>query len=157
MKRCIAVLIAALFLFIACAGTQPSKEPVRYNSYGTSESPPETEVKTRSVGKKVSDFPEAVDLSTPESALAALYRAGTSKDLDAAADLSWTTIDMTGVGEFWTTSDPAVAEVDEYGQVRAIAPGEALIVGTLDDTTAFVQLHVFDPGAPRARGHRADR
>ena len=59
-------------------------------------------IATRKVGKKVSDFPRAVDLSTPESAWAAYHAARTRMDANAVVDLSWVKNDQQGLEQFWT-------------------------------------------------------
>ena len=50
-------------------------------------------VQTRAIDKKVSDFPDRTDLSTPEAACAAWQRASASKDAQAISQLSWIPLD----------------------------------------------------------------
>lgn len=57
-----------------------AKAPVR-------RAPPQVE--KRAVNKRVKDFSEKTDLSTPESAMAAFARSLARKDIAAAVDLSW--------------------------------------------------------------------
>jgi hypothetical protein len=49
----------------------------------------------REVNRNVADFPEAVDLSTPESACAAFHRAGARLDVKAWSQLGWVPFDVT--------------------------------------------------------------
>ena len=35
----------------------------------------------------------------------------------------------------WTSSDPAIATVDDRGEVRGIAPGEVTITANVDDNS----------------------
>ena len=72
---------AALPMVIAFAAEPPKKDAPK------SEEKPA--VQTRAVNKLVKDFPEKVDLSTPESALAAWNRASASGDERGLLDLSW--------------------------------------------------------------------
>jgi hypothetical protein len=48
----------------------------------------------REVNRKVADFPEPVDLSTPESACAAFHRAGARLDVEAWNRLTWVPFDV---------------------------------------------------------------
>ena len=50
-------------------------------------------VQRRAVNKRIGDFPEKTDLSTPESAQAAWNRASAKKDAQAITQLSWLTLD----------------------------------------------------------------
>ena len=46
---------------------------------------------------------------------------------------------------WWSSSDPAIAEVDEYGNVTLKAPGDVTITATLDSgVSGAYTLHVFD-------------
>lgn len=51
-------------------------------------------IERRSVNKMVEDIPVKPDLSTPESALAALCRAEARQDVDALKQLTWTKLDL---------------------------------------------------------------
>jgi hypothetical protein len=48
----------------------------------------------RSINKSLKDFPEQTDLSTPESALAALERAMALKDIESMLDVYWVKLDF---------------------------------------------------------------
>ena len=50
---------------------------------------PQSTVERRTINKMVKDFPEKADLSTPESAVAALHRSTARGDVQAECDLSW--------------------------------------------------------------------
>jgi beta-lactamase regulating signal transducer with metallopeptidase domain len=55
------------------------------------------QVDKRAVNKLVKDFPDKVDLSTPESAMAAWSRSVARKDIPAAVDLSWVKLDSQSI------------------------------------------------------------
>lgn len=71
-------------------------------------------------------IPAAEVRVTPETLA---LRAGQSRVLNAVAMPS----DTTNSGFVWTSSDPAVAEVDTNGKVRAKAPGTAVITAEAQD------------------------
>ncbi|NQT11896.1 MAG: PEGA domain-containing protein [Planctomycetes bacterium] len=110
-----------------------------------SELPPDAKVESRSVGKKVSDFPEAVDLSTPESACAAFHRACHRLDAAAVADLSWGST-ARGEKQFWAESSPE--EVAIYNKARM--EGKILEVLTYKkELAAVISRQTFPPNKGR--------
>ncbi len=73
----------------------------------------------RRVEKKVSDFPETVDLSTPESACAAYHRASARMDAKGVVDLCWVKIDPAGMDHFWRTAGADDLAVYNQAQLEA--------------------------------------
>lgn len=112
-----------------------------------SESPRDAKVESRSVGKKVSDFPEAVDLSSPETACAAFHRASAAMDTDAVVDLCWVTIfPDTGMKMTWTRRE--AGDLADYNKAQLDA--EILEVLSYGEELAAVVSHLeFPPGASR--------
>ncbi|MEA1951138.1 MAG: PEGA domain-containing protein, partial [Planctomycetota bacterium] len=68
---------------------------------GSADSAADAKVQRREVGKKLADFTEAVDLSTPESAWAAYQRANIRRDAKAVIELSWSKIDLAELERSW--------------------------------------------------------
>ena len=87
--RSLVLLLAAAAIPLTIAfAAQPPQPEKRGNADGA-KSAALPAVQTRAVNKLVKDFPEKVDLSTPESALAAFHRAIARRDVQAVCDLSW--------------------------------------------------------------------
>ena len=118
---------------------------------GQSEDPlaaelPPNEITQRKVGKKVADFPEAVDLSTPESAWAAYHRASGGQDAQGVVDLSWVKIDPREMERFWTTGNPN----DMAAYNKAQLDAELLdVVGYGEKLAATISRLEFPPGVGR--------
>ena len=85
-------------------------------------------------------LPGPVTLDGPES----------YQQLLAQADL-----DLTRTAH-WTSSNPAVATVDQTGMVRPISDGEAEITATAETRTATVTVHVKNAHAPHIWSFRND-
>ena len=90
------------------------KEKAEINYQATNEN-----VQRRAVGKKVADFPEAVDLSTPEAAWAAYHRASGHQDAKGVVDLSWVKIDPAQMELSWTNAEPKDMSVYNKAQLNA--------------------------------------
>ena len=61
--------------------------------FGEKEKSQAAAMQRRTVNKAIKDFPEKVDLSTPETAFAAWIRSVARKDIPATVELSWVKID----------------------------------------------------------------
>lgn len=63
-----------------------------------------------------------------------------------STDLSWVTMlpaDAPNKDEFWTTSDPAIATVDEYGWVKGVSTGECIVtVYSVDNHNVKAEIKV---------------
>jgi len=104
-------------------------------------------VRRRYVGRKVTGgFPDKVDLSTPETALAAYHRASARQDIQGIAELSWVPI---GPGEadrlkqMWAQAGPESMAV--YNQAQA----DAAVLEVLeykDGLAQVISLLAFPPG-----------
>jgi tRNA A-37 threonylcarbamoyl transferase component Bud32 len=90
-------------------------------------------VQRRQVNRLVKDFPEAADLSTPESACAAWNRAGGRMDAQAVAALCWNKVAPGELEKFWK-SDPKDMAVYNQAQLDA----EIIEVLTYKDDLAEV-------------------
>jgi hypothetical protein len=98
---------------------------------------PAGEIQERHVGKTVSSFPKEVDLSTPESALAAYHRASGRMDAQGVVDLSWVKITSSETERFWERERKRNSEgLDIYN--RAQLDAEIIDVLTWNDTIAAV-------------------
>ena len=113
------------------------------------EGKPEVKVQRRAVGKKVADFPEKVDLSTPESAWAAFHRAYGRMDVEALAKV---VSGKPGPAQFermeriWKESEPE--ELAIYN--KALLEAECVEVLTYHEELAGVISHLpFPPGKGR--------
>jgi len=56
----------------------------------------------------------------------------------------------------WSSGDPKVVSVDDFGTIRAIRVGQTTIAARLGSLTATVAVRVTDPGLPTAKLVRAD-
>ena len=79
--------------------TPATVRPASTRRVGISATPPA--VQRRYVGKTVADFPEKLDLSTPESAWAAYHRAGGRMNAKALVDVSWVKFDPEKLEKSW--------------------------------------------------------
>ena len=63
-----------------------------------------------------------------------------------STDLSWVTMlpaDAPNKDEFWTTSDPSIATVDEYGWVKGVSTGECIVtVYSVDNHNVKAEIKV---------------
>jgi hypothetical protein len=90
---------------------------------------PEAAVERREVNKNVKDFPEKLDLSTPESACAAWQRACARNDPQAICNLSWRKLDPQQEEKWWQENrerDPEGTAV----YIKALADSKVLEVAT---------------------------
>jgi beta-lactamase regulating signal transducer with metallopeptidase domain len=88
-------------------------EPARAGPAGASEQPV---IERRAVNKLVKDFPEKIDLSTPEAAEAAGYRASARMDAKALCELSAWTLgprDIEEMERFWKRDPKDTAVYNE--------------------------------------------
>lgn len=99
-----------------------------------SEAATDKEIDRREIGKKVKDFPEKQDLSTPESAWAAYTRASGNKDAEGVVALSWVKIDPAEMERFWRTGD--FEDMAVYNQAQL--DSECIEVLTLPENMAAV-------------------
>jgi len=100
----LAAVFSTAVIIVACTRllqAEPPAAPASPVVGKPAESKPSVE--RRAVDKKVKDFPEKTDLSTPESALAAYERAFARLDAKAVAKLGW-----------YTTSSRELAELDRW-------------------------------------------
>ena len=81
------MLIAALPMAIAFAAETTKTDKPAAAAGQKSDEPPA--IQRRAINKRVADFPEKTDLSTPESAFAAYERAWAHRDAKAVLELSW--------------------------------------------------------------------
>ncbi|NQU10957.1 protein kinase, partial [bacterium] len=103
-------------------------------------------VPERSVDKRVSDFPDTTDLSTPESACAAWHRAGARKDAQAISRLSWVQIDPAELEACFRNSEARDPEGLAL-QLQALADSRIVAVQTWRDELANVIAFLpFPPG-----------
>jgi hypothetical protein len=110
---------AAVSITLACAVKSPEeKEAPSGAQDATPQNPAETPaVQRRVVNKRVKDFPEKTDLSTPESALAAWSRAFARMDAKAVCELSGWTFgprEIEVMERFWKRGPQAAATCDAY-------------------------------------------
>ena len=100
------------------------------------------ELNRRKIGKKVADFPEKRDLSTPESAWAAYTRASGKRDAKGVAASSWVKIDPAEMEQFWKEGEPDDMAV--YN--KAPLDSECIEVVTLPENVAAVISRLAFPG-----------
>ena len=98
------------------------------------------------ISKKVTDFPEAIDLSTPESAWAAYHRASGRQDAQGVVDLSWVRIDPREMERFWNTGNQD--DMAAYNKAQLDAELLQVIVYG-DKLAATISRLEFPPGAVR--------
>jgi len=93
-------------------------------------------IETRVINKRVGDFPEKTDLSTPEAAQAAWYRASGRMDDRALAALSWMKLGWSEVQQIQRIrkNNPQETEVFNQAQLNA----EILEVTSYRGNSAFV-------------------
>lgn len=104
------------------------------------------DVQRRDVGKKVADFPESVDLSTPESAWAAYHRASAREDAKAVVELSWVKIDPAEMERFWKNAEPA--DIAIYN--KALLDAECVeVLVYRGELAAVISRLEFPPGKGR--------
>ncbi|MHC4718673.1 MAG: hypothetical protein ACYS5V_17030, partial [Planctomycetota bacterium] len=104
------------------------------------------DVRRRSVARKIADFPDKVDLSTPESALAAFHRASARQDAKGVCDLSWVPISPESARRTWARADPKDLAV--YNQAKR----DAKVLEVLeykDGLAQVISLLAFPPGVGR--------
>jgi tetratricopeptide (TPR) repeat protein len=100
-------------------------------------------VQRRAVGKKITDFPQGTDLSTPETAVAAYHRASARMDGKALAELCWVKIDPRELERSWRRA--AADDIKTYNQAQLDAEVvEVLSYGP--DLAAVITLLKFPPG-----------
>jgi protein involved in polysaccharide export with SLBB domain/beta-lactamase regulating signal transducer with metallopeptidase domain len=121
IHRVALAVLAAMFstavIVVACTRLLHAEPPATLTSLdapAASDAPAESKpsVERRTVDKAVKDFPEKVDLSTPESALAAYERACGRADAKGVAELGW-----------YTLSPRELDELDRFLKHDARAPG----------------------------------
>jgi len=126
--------VAAVAMAIAFAVRQPQTgDPSRSAEQG---SIPHLVVERRAVNRLVKDFPEKLDLSTPESAQAAWNRASARMDTKAVCEMSAWKVeprDIEEIERFWQ-GDPKGIAVYNAAQLNA----EVLEVATYGDDFAQV-------------------
>ena len=109
---------------------------------------PAPTVHRRAVNKRIKDFPEKTDLSTPESALAAYHRASARMDAKAVLALSWRDFGPRGIEKmerFWKR-DPK--DIAIYNQAQLDA--EIIEVLTYrDDYASVISKLEFPKGVGR--------
>lgn len=109
----------------------------------------EAKVRERTINKNLKDFPEKLDLSTPESAWAAWQRASARKDAAALSRLSWLTLDLKDSEGWWAEEqrrDPAGLAV----YLKALE--ESKLVEVLvyrEDLAEAISFLPFPPGKGR--------
>lgn len=94
------------------------------------------QVEKRTVNKRVKDFSEKTDLSTPESAMAAFGRSVARKDIAAAVDLSWVKLDSQSVKDATKDIENAWGSVESFSQ--KVLDTEIVEVLTYNDDLAAV-------------------
>jgi len=106
-------------------------------------------IRRRAVNRKVTDFPGKVDLSTPESALAAYHRASARQDIRAIARLSLVPIgpdEINRLKRMWARAGPEDMAV--YNQAQA----NATVLEVLEyrkGLAEVISLLAFPPGKGR--------
>ena len=125
------------------------EEPQEKDGVNRNKSAAHAKVERRAVGKKVADFPEAVDLSTPESAWAAFHRAYGRMDVEGIAKVVWGKpgpVQFERQERLWKQADPE--ELAIYN--KALLEAECVEVLTYRDDLAAVISHLpFPPGKGR--------
>ncbi|MBN2291662.1 MAG: PEGA domain-containing protein [Pirellulales bacterium] len=106
----------------------------------------DAKVLRRKVGKKLADFPEAVDLSTPESAWAAYHRASGRQDAKAIVELSWVKAMLSQIERSWKQAEPEGLAIYNKAQLEAECV-EVLSYG--DDLADVISRLPFPPGKGR--------
>ena len=92
-------------------------------------------MKTRDVNKRVRDFPEKTDLSTPESALAARSRQELRMDIAGANELTWEKFDIDAeTAKQFLKTNPAIPKDFSQG----VLDKEIIKVLTFHDDFAVV-------------------
>ncbi len=113
------------------------------------EGAPSAQAGSRRVGKLVSAFPEAVDLSTPESACAAWHRAWAGKDAPGVSQLSWRKLAPAELEAGWKRQAARDAE-DLAVYLKAVGDAEILEVQVYREDLAQVTTFLpFPPGKGR--------
>lgn len=105
-------------------------------------------IATRKIDKAVTEFPKAVDLSSPESACAAFLRASGGADARAIAGLSWVPIDVQREEQWYKK---LAVEDPEKVYLTALANAKIVQVLTYRDDLADVIAYLpFPAGKGRA-------
>jgi len=100
----------------------------------------------RYVGKTVSDFPETVDLSSPETAWSAWHRASGAKDAKALSELSWAKLDPQEIERSWQRGDPEDLRVYNEAVLGSKLIEVLTYRGELAETISYLP---FPPGKRR--------
>ncbi len=110
---------------------------------------PQPAVERRAINKRVKDFPEKVDLSTPESAFAAYERAWARRDAKAVWELGWYTPRQGQVEETQRFVNHDAGK-DPAAYYESCMKTEIIEVATYrEDLAAIISKLKFDKGAGR--------
>lgn len=115
------------------------------------ESPPSMPgVEVRFIGRKVADFPQAVDLTTPESACAAFMRASSRMDSQAIVDLSWVKVDLKDDQAWWKNEQQKDPEGLKIYTTALAEAGIAEVLTYKGDLAAVISYLPFPEGKGRS-------
>ncbi len=105
-------------------------------------------VKRRYIGKKVAQFPQPQDLSTPESACAAYKKASGLEGAERIVDLSWVQLNPDEVRKFW---ERAKKEDPENIYLNAVKGSYIIEVLTYKaDYASVISYLPFSPGTGKS-------